>query len=258
MSTQGRRDAVRLLALIAVVVCGACSLAPLAAGEATAKKPKTAPTPEAAPTSKAAPAAPVTANQDNAVEQVMSLWETRVHAALRRESSAKDAAREPAVRDLVALYESLEKAKGIDQEERTELRGLVRNRLLRVSQRISKRLEKTGKKSAAVLAADAVAQSSGSAADAAAPSSGSAPQAGPGNSAGGQPTASGGRGGQQGPADYGLELVELIQHTIAPQSWDVNGGNGTIIYFSPRHAIVVRQTDDVHEDLGGVLRGLRD
>ena len=49
----------------------------------------------------------------------------------------------------------------------------------------------------------------------------------------------------------------MIQHTIAPQSWDVNGGNGTIIYFAPRQAIVVRQTDDVHGDLDAVLRGLR-
>ena len=103
-------------------------------------------------------------------------------------------------------------------------------------------------KPAATAAVDAVLPAGGNASDSVAqtPSAQSAQ------------TAAKGQGGQQGPRDYGLELVELIQHTIAPQTWDVNGGNGTIIYFAPRHAIVVRQTDDVHEDLGGILRGLRD
>ena len=37
-----------------------------------------------------------------------------------------------------------------------------------------------------------------------------------------------------------------------------NGGNGTIIYFAPRQALVVRQTVEVRGDLTDVLRGLRD
>ncbi len=28
-------------------------------------------------------------------------------------------------------------------------------------------------------------------------------------------------------------LVDLIQRTISPSSWDVNGGNGSVRYFAP-------------------------
>ncbi len=110
-----------------------------------------------------------------------------------------------AVRDLVALYESLEKAKGIDKDERAELRGLVRNRLARASQRISKRLEKAGKKPPAVLAAEAVTQPSGTVVK----SESSSPPAGGKVSTGGQVSidgqvpiggqvATGGQGGSKG------------------------------------------------------------
>ena len=75
----------------------------------------------------------------------MSEWEARVHAALRRESSTKGSEREQAVRQLAALYDSLEKAKGIDKRERAELRGLVRSRLWRISDRIGKQIEKAKK-----------------------------------------------------------------------------------------------------------------
>lgn len=52
--------------------------------------------------------------------------------------------------------------------------------------------------------------------------------------------------------DDGQALVELIEATIAPQSWDVNGGQGTIRYWPNWHVLVVRQSDDVHEQIGGV------
>ena len=57
--------------------------------------------------------------------------------------------------------------------------------------------------------------------------------------------------------DDGQALVELIQATIAPQTWDVNGGQGTIRYWPAWHVLVVRQTEDVHEQIGGVVHGLR-
>lgn len=57
--------------------------------------------------------------------------------------------------------------------------------------------------------------------------------------------------------DDGQALVELIEATIAPQSWDVNGGPGTIRYWPAWHVLVVRQTEDVHEQIGGVVYGLR-
>ncbi|MFN0056313.1 MAG: hypothetical protein ACKV0T_29560 [Planctomycetales bacterium] len=50
------------------------------------------------------------------------------------------------------------------------------------------------------------------------------------------------------------ELIDLIQSTIAPESWDVNGGRGTIRYYRPLHVLVVRQTAEVHAQIGGTLR----
>ncbi|MGH7135968.1 MAG: hypothetical protein ACREHD_09525 [Pirellulales bacterium] len=49
----------------------------------------------------------------------------------------------------------------------------------------------------------------------------------------------------------------MIEATIAPQSWDVNGGPGTIRYWPAWQVLVVRQTGDVHEQIGGAIHGLR-
>ena len=62
-----------------------------------------------------------------------------------------------------------------------------------------------------------------------------------------------------GPADtaQARRLIDLIQTTIAPETWDVNGGKGSIRYHSPLQVLVVRQTGEVHHQLGGVLGQLR-
>ena len=65
------------------------------------------------------------------------------------------------------------------------------------------------------------------------------------------------QGGAMGPPDYGPALVELIQRTISPGFWDVNGGPGTIVYYAPLRALVVRATGDIHGNLRGALGGLR-
>jgi hypothetical protein len=64
-------------------------------------------------------------------------------------------------------------------------------------------------------------------------------------------------GGAAGPPDYGTALVDLIQQTIVPDFWDVNGGPGTIVYFRPLMCLVVRATSDVHHQLGGTVGALR-
>ena len=65
------------------------------------------------------------------------------------------------------------------------------------------------------------------------------------------------QGGAMGPPDYGPALVELIQRTIAPGFWDVNGGPGTIVYYAPLRALVVRATGEIHGNVRGALGGLR-
>jgi len=68
-----------------------------------------------------------------------------------------------------------------------------------------------------------------------------------------RPTA---RGGGAIP-DYGPALVSLIERTISPEFWDVRGGPGTIVYYQPLMALVVRATSEVHHNVGGALGGLR-
>lgn len=64
-------------------------------------------------------------------------------------------------------------------------------------------------------------------------------------------------GGRAGPADYGLELVDLIERTINPDFWDTNGGPGTIVYFAPLRCLVITATGEMHQNVGGLVGGLR-
>jgi hypothetical protein len=65
-------------------------------------------------------------------------------------------------------------------------------------------------------------------------------------------------GGRAGPADYGAELVDLIERTINPAFWETNGGPGSIVYYAPLRCLVVRATSEMHGNVGGLLGGLRD
>lgn len=57
--------------------------------------------------------------------------------------------------------------------------------------------------------------------------------------------------------DYGETLVELIQATISPEHWDVNGGPGSIVYYPNLKVLVVRASGDAHGHVGGLFGGLR-
>ena len=73
-----------------------------------------------------------------------------------------------------------------------------------------------------------------------------------------RPTTSSGRL-LAGPADEraAAELIALIQDTIAPDSWDVRAGKGTIRYYPNFHVLVVRNTAEVHRQIGGTLKQLK-
>jgi len=53
------------------------------------------------------------------------------------------------------------------------------------------------------------------------------------------------------------QLIGLIQNTVAPTTWDIRGGPGTIYYWSPGHAMAIQQTDPVHDNVSDVLNQLR-
>ncbi|MCH8829204.1 MAG: hypothetical protein IID45_06460 [Planctomycetes bacterium] len=49
------------------------------------------------------------------------------------------------------------------------------------------------------------------------------------------------------------QLIDLIQSTICPESWSVNGGRGTIRFYAPLNVLVIRATGEVHHQIGGTL-----
>jgi len=62
-----------------------------------------------------------------------------------------------------------------------------------------------------------------------------------------------------GPAEIrnAMQLINLIQTTIDPDSWDVNGGKGSIQFYSPLNVLVIRNTAEIHGNVGGTLDQLR-
>ena len=61
-------------------------------------------------------------------------------------------------------------------------------------------------------------------------------------------------GGMQ--ADF-QSLIDLIQSTIAADSWDTTGGPGAIRPFATNLSLVVSQTQEVHEEIADLLEQLR-
>ena len=72
-----------------------------------------------------------------------------------------------------------------------------------------------------------------------------------------QPIA-GGPGGLGGGAQADFDsLINLILDTVAPESWLENGGEGSISEFENNLSLVVRQTEEVHEEIADLLDQLR-
>ncbi|MFM8434045.1 MAG: hypothetical protein ACKOBP_01685 [Planctomycetia bacterium] len=61
-------------------------------------------------------------------------------------------------------------------------------------------------------------------------------------------------GGSQ--ADF-QSLIDLIQNTVAPQTWNTVGGQGAIQPFQTNLSLVISQTQEVHEEIADLLVQLR-
>ena len=61
-------------------------------------------------------------------------------------------------------------------------------------------------------------------------------------------------GGSQ--ADFD-SLIELIQSTVQPESWEDVGGPGSVAPFETNLSLVIRQTEEVHEEIVDLLEQLR-
>lgn len=51
-----------------------------------------------------------------------------------------------------------------------------------------------------------------------------------------------------------LSIVNLIQSQVDPQSWQANGGLGTIQFHAPTMSLIIRNTAEVHGMMGGYVR----
>ncbi len=63
--------------------------------------------------------------------------------------------------------------------------------------------------------------------------------------------------GKRVPVSPDSSLVKLITHMIAVETWQVNGGCGTIDYFPLVMTLVVNQTPEVHRQIEALLKTLR-
>jgi hypothetical protein len=151
-----------------------------------------------------------------------------VDAALRNEANAKSVdGRRAAVLELVELVRKIGAATDVPRGERMRQRNRIRGRLGQLQRELARRGgERGGGHNRPPLLA----------------------QVGP--------PPGGGGANPPPPADHGEDLAELIRQTIAPETWDVNGGNGVIVYFPSRRVLVVRQQAEVHWGLADVLNQL--
>jgi hypothetical protein len=181
----------------------------------------------------------------------LSAIQVDVHAALRAEAATRRRRANTAeVVRLVDLYREMAAHPKRDQSALLVKLGLrVRSRLKEVSVQIERRYSQLGRNDKKkqspstlevpetnVLAQQVAVQAGGAFGQAA------------------QPAA---LAGAEAILDYGPELVDVIQQTISPATWNINGGNGAVVYFAPRRALVVSAPEAVHDKIDGVLGQLR-
>jgi hypothetical protein len=181
------------------------------------------------------------------IEREAHVWRRDIADAMRREATAIGGAHEAAVLDLVDLYIELRDATTLAESEYKRLGKTVKARLARVAEKMQRQIDRAKKEAKgkpvkihefAVLGQVLAQQQAFG-----------APNFGNLGGLGGIPGATNG--------DHGQELVDLIQKVIAPDTWDIAGGPGSIMYYSPQRVIVVRQTGEVHRQFKGVLNQLR-
>jgi hypothetical protein len=185
---------------------------------------------------------------------------------LKREAQAKTPAnRSEIVQRMCALHrEILRDERYTTSDTLADYRIRLWSRLRRVQAELKRQLARSGNKSDRAAAADEGTlappdELSLAAAESLATSLSMLDQSqgGPGFLMGSAGSAHGAFGGGAGSGDWGDELVDLIEQTINPAFWDVNGGPGTIVYYAPLRCIVVRATSEMHGSVGGILGGLR-
>lgn len=176
--------------------------------------------------------------------------ERDMSAALRREAGAQPADRAAAIQRLCELHaEMVSDSRYSTSDALKSYRAKVWSRLTRIKQQLQREIARESGKPAPDQASEeplrmlaASLASTLSLADQAA--------GGPGGLLA--------RGGAAQIESNAQSLIELIERTIDPDFWDVNGGPGTIVYYPNLQCLVIRATGEVHGKIGGVLGGARD
>lgn len=181
----------------------------------------------------------------------------RQRAAIR--ATSKPPYSDLAARELLAVYEKLRTSHLLDSLERNQVVRSTGLRLLRIATNREVRAQRSRRSIARsqrnAAESPTVVGSFGGKDDTALLSEESPGVIAANSANSAKKDALGAAGG--GAQAEGDELVELIRATVDPDSWDVNGGDGVIIYYSPLKVLVIRQTGEVHGHVGDVLGGLR-
>jgi len=176
------------------------------------------------------------------------------------ESRSIEPEEEAGFRALITAGDLLREDKTLAPSERDRLRALCRVRLAQAEDVLRRQTakqaaaEKTGDGKRKVVARNAVMTNPKTVA---APANPILAQQMPGGLGFGQQQGNVGAGQANGAKASAEELIEIIESSIKPESWETNGGTGVIRYFSIGHGLVIRATADVHGNLGGVLGQLR-
>ena len=175
--------------------------------------------------------AEVELSSDEAAELTPQQVRDTVRLVLRREATAENAAeRAGAIRDLSKLYVGIVRDDDMAEQSRLKLKAKVYSRLIQVKEDLQRNVDRHKEDPDAKLPRYPTSESLANDQSA--------------------------RGGGT-VADYGETLVELIQHVISPDHWDVNGGPGSIVYYPNLKVLVVRASGDAHGRVGGLFDGLR-
>ena len=157
-----------------------------------------------------------------------------IRTALRSEATATTAyERNAASRLLCALYAQVQDNSVMSPRSRVQWADKIRSRLLRVKKRLEAEISRKNDRLQRATSASTSKTISATARNDFV------------------------MGGQAQPDDNGVALVELIQQTIRPNIWDVNGGEASIVYFAPLRALVVRAPGGIHRRTGDLLNRLR-
>src|SRR5262245_34387481 len=205
---------------------------------------------------KSSDSATTSSHQATASERAFHEFHQQISDLLKRESQTKDlAVRAAVVREMCAVHaEIVHDSRYSNSDVLKEYRGRLWSRLTKIKAELKQQLgrNKSNKESLENLA---MLESADSASIAAAESLATSlslldqVQSGPGQLMA--------FGGAPGAPDWGPDLVALIERTINPSFWDTVGGPGSIYYDRPLLCLVVRATSEVHEQIGGVIGGLR-